>query len=313
MDKELLQRYIEGRASTVEIELVVAWLDADEANVREMRALHKLYDISLFNAEAFNERPLKSKSSGKRRWVIEALKIAAVFAIAWASVRFVQMSESTGQSLEWQTLFVPAGQRAELILPDSTRVWINSQSRLTYPVSFGRKLREVKLEGEAFFSVSADAMKPFVVKTLPADIEVKGTEFNVAAGVTVYPELNVSLLKGSVELKLNKGGGTYLMKPNEQVQLVDGKLYSSLIRDFDYFRWKEGLLCFDNETVGAIFKKLQLYYDVSFDLRRADLIDRRYTGKFRTKDGVEQVLKVLQLENKFTYTKDNERNLITIK
>jgi ferric-dicitrate binding protein FerR (iron transport regulator) len=312
MNKELLQRYIEGRASTDEIELVVAWLDADEANVRELHALHKLYDISLFNADAIGVLP-KRLSSGKLRWLIEALKIAAVFAIAWASIRFVQRSETAGLPLEWQTLVVPTGQRAELLLPDSTRVWVNSQSRLTYPVSFGQSLREVRLEGEAFFRVSADSMKPFVVKTLPADIEVKGTEFNVATGVTVYPELNVALLKGSVELKLNNGGGAYLVRPNEQVQLVDGKLYASQIRDFDYFRWKEGLLCFNNETVGAIFNKLQLYYDVSLDVRRIDLLNRRYTGKFRTKDGVEQVLKVLQLENRFTYTKDNERNLITIK
>ena len=81
----------------------------------------------------------------------------------------------------------------------------------------------------------------------------------------------------------------------------------------DYFKWKEGLLCFNNQPIHVIIDKLRLYYDVRIEVADLPFLEERYSGKFRVKEGIEQVLKVLQLEHKFTYVKDNELNLITIK
>ena len=85
------------------------------------------------------------------------------------------------------------------------------------------------------------------------------------------------------------------------------------IRDSNYFKWKEGLFCFENESIQDLIDKLQLYYDIQIDVQRPSLLQYRYSGKFRIKDGVEHVLKVLQLKHKFTYTKNEEENLIIIK
>ena len=93
----------------------------------------------------------------------------------------------------------------------------------------------------------------------------------------------------------------------------NGILKKDTIKHENYFLWKEGLICFYDEPVDKMIEKLQLYYDVKIDVQNKSLLKNRYSGKFRTKDGVEHVLKVLQLNNKFSYEKDNDLNLITIK
>ena len=103
------------------------------------------------------------------------------------------------------------------------------------------------------------------------------------------------------------------MTAGEQVFYKKGKYVSAQIGNMDYFKWKEGLLCFNNQPIHVIIDKLRLYYDVRIEVADLPFLEERYSGKFRVKEGIEQVLKVLQLEHKFTYVKDNELNLITIK
>jgi ferric-dicitrate binding protein FerR (iron transport regulator) len=312
MDKELLQRYVEGRVSDADIETVVAWLDADESNVREMMALHKLNDISLLNPTKYQKAVSpKKRQLPLRKLALELAKIAAIFCVA-AGMYLIRNQSVTESPIANQTLYVPAGQRAELTLPDSTRIWLNAQSRLTYPTRFADGYREILLDGEAYFEVKHNKGQPFIVKTKAVDIQVLGTEFNVIA-YSDNPAVEIALLRGSVELKSAGVKQSYLMAAHELVKWKEGKFFTSQINDYDYFRWKEGLLCFNNETVGSIIDKLQLYFDVKINVNKDSLLKQRYTGKFRTKDGVEQVLKVLQLEHRFTYIKVNEQNVITIK
>ena len=212
----------------------------------------------------------------------------------------------------YQTLYVPAGQRAELILPDSTKVWLNAHSKLVYPLSFQKDTRSVELSGEAYFEVRRNEKVPFVVKTSKVDVKVLGTEFNVLA-YEEEADFEVALLKGSVLLESSRWREPHSMKPGEMVYSKDGQYYSELIQNPDYFKWKEGLICFRNEPISKIMDKLSLYFDVKIQHQNQAFLKERYTGKFRSKDGVEQVLKVLQMEHHFHYVKDNKQNLITIK
>ncbi|MDR1202916.1 MAG: FecR domain-containing protein [Tannerellaceae bacterium] len=312
MNKELLQRYVEGNVTSEEVEIVVDWLDQDEANVREFMALHKLNDISLFN-RGDAKRTKRANIGELRKIGIEILKIAAIFLLVWGVKDFITHEPVEVElPVTYQTIIVPAGQRAEVILPDSSRVWLNANTEIVYPTQFAFGHREIKLNGEAYFDVKHNPSQPFLVKTEKIDIQVLGTEFNVLAyAEKTVPE--VTLLNGSVEVKAKGISVPYTMNVNEQLRLEDGKLYVSPITQFDYFKWKEGILCFHNESVESIMKKLELYFDVRIDVRKAGLLKHRYTGKFRVDDGVEQVLKVLQLEHQFTYARDHELNLITIK
>lgn len=313
MDKEILQRYVEGNVTPEEIIAVVDWLDADENNVREFMALHKLNDISLLNQlESQIDIAKKKKTISFRQIGYELAKIAAILIIFWGGAKLYETTTTKEEIITYQTLYVPAGQRAELLLPDSTRVWLNARSKLIYPVSFGKGTRQVELNGEAYFDVIHNEKQPFVVKTSLMDIQVLGTEFNVTA-YSGSSDFEVSLLRGCIELSSPNLSSSYRMKEKENIKLQENKLISKNISDYDYFRWKEGLICFNNESVATIIEKLKLYYDIDIEVHNQKFMNSRYSGKFRTKDGIEQVLKVLQIEHKFTYTKNNDLNLITIK
>ena len=304
MDKEILQRYVEGNVSPEEIIAVVDWLDADENNVREFMALHKLNDISLLNQpdnRADNQK--KKRTISFRKIGYELAKIAAILILFWGGTKLFETNTTEESIVTYQTLYVPTGQRAELILPDSTRVWLNAHSKLIYPVSFGKGNRQVELNGEAYFDVVHNEKQPFIVKTRQMDIQVLGTEFNVTS---YSSDFEVSLLRGCIELSSPSLSSTYKVKEKEHVKLKDNKLIVNNITDYDYFRWKEGLICFNNESVATIIEKLKLYYDIDIEVYNQKFINSRYTGKFRTKDGIEQVLRVLQIEHKFTYTKNND-------
>ncbi|GKG72317.1 FecR family protein [Parabacteroides sp. AM58-2XD] len=311
MDKEILQRYVEGNVNPEEIIAVVDWLDADENNVREFMALHKLNDISLLNqADNRADNQKKKRTVSFRKIGYELAKIAAILIIFWGGTKLFETNTTEESIITYQTLYVPAGQRAELILPDSTRVWLNAHSKLIYPVSFGKGNRQVELNGEAYFDVVHNEKQPFIVKTRQMDIQVLGTEFNVTS---YSSDFEVSLLRGCIELSSPNLSSTYRMKEKEHIKLKNNKLIINNITDYDYFRWKEGLICFNNESVATIIEKLKLYYDINIETHNKKFLNSRYSGKFRTKDGIEQVLKVLQIEHKFSYTKNNDLNLITIK
>ena len=313
MDKDILQRYVEGNVSPEEIITVVDWLDADESHVREFMALHKLNDISLLNQpDSKVDVQKKKKTITFRQIGYELAKIAAILILFWGGTKLYETTSVKENVIAYQTLYVPAGQRAELILPDSTHVWLNARSKLVYPISFGKDIRQVELNGEAYFDVIHNEKQPFVVKTPQMDIQVLGTEFNVTE-YSSYSDFEVALLRGCIELSSPRLSSNYRMKEKEHIRLQNNKLISKDISDYDYFRWKEGLICFNNESVATIIEKLKLYYDIDIEVYNQKFINSRYTGKFRTKDGIEQVLRVLQIEHKFTYTKNNDLNLITIK
>lgn len=310
MDREILQRYVEGDVTNDEVEVVVNWLNEDEKHVQEYMKLHKLYDITLFNnTENFSqEQTLKSRPTYFKIG-FELLKIAIVALIILGISFYLN---TNNDEVGYQSVFAPAGQRAEVILPDSTKVWLNAKSKITYPIKFAEDERRISLEGEAYFDVVHDEQKKFVVHTKQLQVEVLGTEFNVHAYEN-SPFVEVALLEGSVELIDDTSKKTYRMKVNEKARLQDGKLFVSEISEFDYYKWKEGLLCFTNESVELIMKKLELHFDVTIQVQKTGLLSYRYSGKFRIDDGVEQILKVLQLEHQFTYTRNTNLNLITIK
>lgn len=312
MDKDLLRRYIEGCVTPEEVERVVDWLDADEQHVTEFLALHKVFDISVLNQLPAKEGKEALQRISLHHIVKEILKIAAIVLLILGGQSIWEKQENEESAPLYQTLYVPAGQRAELILPDSTRVWLNACSRLMYPVTFMKENRLVELEGEAYFEVQRNEKAPFIVKTPKTAVRVLGTEFNVS-DYPNRPGFELALLKGSVELLPSKRSNPYRMKAGEQILLKDGKYLSSNIEDTDYFKWKEGLLCFRDQPISEIIDKLSLYFDVKIYVENQKLLSENYTGKFLAKDGIEQVLKVLQLEHKFVYVKNNELKEITIK
>lgn len=150
-----------------------------------------------------------------------------------------------------QKLSVPAGQRAHIVLPDGSKVWVNAGSTLTYPSIFGEE-RRVKLNGEAFFEVAKGTL-PFIVSTGKVDIKALGTQFNVFN----YPseELTVALLEGSVRVyhPEQEQQGVLLSPEQQLTATANGRfLVGSITKD--PIIWKDGLYAFDKQKLKDILK-----------------------------------------------------------
>ena len=308
--EELLQRYIKGEVTEDERIRVVVWLDESPDHMDEYIVLRKLYDITLWNDKVKDPLSIKGRKRSLLNIGLGIIKIAAIFLIAFVGSHYYLNQHQPASKL--QTIHVPAGQRVELTLSDGTEVWLNSSTTLRFPTYFTADSRKVELEGEGYFTVKHDADCPFIVQTEKYAVRVLGTEFNVKA-YRGSNSFETALLNGSVEILTPDRKNNIRINPDQMAILLDGKIVTENIPDKNYFKWKEGIFCFENESVASLMEKLELYYDVNIDVQSKALLKDRYSGKFRMKDGIEHVLKVLQLKYKFSYTKDDETNLIVIK
>lgn len=311
MDDKLLQLYFEGRTTDEQSRLITDWLDADEANMKHYQQLCRLYEISFWHEKPETNITLLSKKPKWRSLLLEAIKIAAVFILGFALNHF--LNQDIKEDIVMQTIHVPAGQNAQLTLADGSKVWLNAGSTLNFPTRFVEGKRQVILEGEGFFEVKANKEKPFIVSTSIYDIKALGTSFNVNA-YKQSKEFETALLTGKVEISDRITNHTISLTPNNRAVFINNRLSVAPIESPDYFLWREGIIYFD-EPLTDVLAKLELYFDVNIDVSNKSVLKnkRHCTGKFRTRDGLDHILNVLQLTNHFTYKKDEEKNLITIK
>lgn len=279
---------------------------------------HQLQDRTA-GKQKYNRFMQKKQQATIRKQLFRGLGyVAAILVLVVSSglltYRYVQPRKPVSLSANvMNTLYTPAGQRAQLILQDGTEVWLNAKSRLTYPAHFTGDSRKVAIEGEAFFKVAKDPSRPFIVSTHDVDMKVLGTQFNVCS----YPEneyVQTSLLEGSVCVffpdKENEG---IILNPNQQVTVSNGRMKVEPIRLKEHFLWRDGIYAFENEPLTDILKKLELYYDVKIVVKNTSLFKGTYTGKFRQRDSLDDVFRVLQQIHKFKVEKDIERNIVTLK
>ncbi|KAF0237261.1 MAG: anti-sigma [Prolixibacteraceae bacterium] len=229
--------------------------------------------------------------------------------ITQQSVKNNELNEKPNQ------LMVPNGRRAYLTLSDGTKVWLNAGSKLIFPSVFALKTREVYVEGEAFFDVTKDAKKPFIVKTNEIDIRVFGTSFNISA----YPGeklIETVLVTGKVQIEYNKRKLT----KNEKTILAPSQ-YASFerdnhvidVKDVDvnsYISWKEGWYQLDKLPLFSVATKLERYYNVKIIIDADSLKDVKITGKLELNDDIALVIENLAETAKFKYHIDN--NTISI-
>ncbi len=313
--EELLLKYIQGDCTDQEKISIIEWLDANPENMKQYMALRKLNDFSIWQTSESQNRGVSQvgvNRKGLRRIFPVILKIAAVFIFALLVARIFFPGIIVGNhDVAMQTLYVPAGQRAEMTLSDGTKVWLNAKTTLIFPTCFKENRREVKLDGEGFFEVTADKKRPFIVNTKKYNIRVWGTKFNLTA-YSDSKSFETSLLEGVVEVMPQNGTTGLMLKPNEQVSLKNGKMVVSPINNPDYFLWKDGIISFDNISFIELINRLEFYFDVKIEIRNDQVLKSCYTGKFRMKDGIEHILRVLQLKSKFDYQIDNKLNKIII-
>lgn len=323
MEKEILYKYFEGVATPAEEAAVYAWLDASPLHEEELLREREFFDVMILSGrlEVRNAVqktiPRKSKRRFTRPFVRELMKMTAVAAIAAGltvagGFRFYRSGKQEKQA-SVNTVTVPAGQRVNLELSDGTSVWLNARSRLVYPAVFSAAKREVKLDGEAYFEVEHNEKSPFVVHTRKCDIEVLGTKFNVEA-YSDSEAFAASLLEGSVKVTGNAGApAPVVLKPDQEVRLKAGRLQVSSIADYDRFRWRQGLVCFNNLAFGELMKRFEKCYGITIVVENNKLDNYSCSGKFRIADGLDNALRILQRNANYTFERNEDNTIVYIK
>ena len=213
------------------------------------------------------------------------------------------------------TLQVPYGQRLKFTLPDGSSVQLNSGAKIEYPSVFKKNLRSVKLSGEALFDVRHDAECPFEVETFATKINVLGTKFNVIADET-YDRFSAALLQGRIKVTnlLDPRRQEIVMKPDDIVNLSNGRLFVETIRDPEALCWTEGLVRISGLPFDELMAKFEQVFDVKIVIARNSIPDiGKISGKIRVNDGIENALHILQYAADFSFEKDEETNVVTIR
>lgn len=307
MDKELLYKFFDGMASTAEKEVVKRWLEETPEHHADYIKEREFFDAVILSENKF--RVVKKETirqTGTLRLVWrEALKMAATIAIVVSCGYYFYAEKMNEIKGAVNIISVPAGQRANLILPDGTNVWLNARSEIKYPSFFTDSKREIELTGEAYFEVTHKNEQPFIVHTEMCDVEVLGTKFNVEA-YAGSDKFSTALMEGSVKVvSIDNPSEIVLLKPNYKADIHKGVLSASRIEDFDPYSWREGLICFKNTDFMQLMCDFEKYYGVTIIIRNKRLSDHVFSGKFRIADGIDNALRVLQKEAKYSFTRSS--------
>jgi len=211
------------------------------------------------------------------------------------------------------TIETPRGGQYQITLPDGTKVWLNAETKLTYPSRFAVEERRVELAGEAYFDVAGLVVEgervPFVVKTAQHEIEVLGTAFNV----TAYEDdvdSRTTLVEGSVRL-LSEEGEVFL-NPGEQARCDMKGLSKSKVDVAPYIAWKDNEFVFDETELKDALKILSRWYDFDLNMNNVFPKTHLYGSISRTKN-LTEVLKIMESSGlKFKIEKSAGRNNLTI-
>jgi ferric-dicitrate binding protein FerR (iron transport regulator) len=320
---EQVEKYFLGMMDIHERIDFLRKLESDEelqAEYSRYQAIDLLLALSgdagngLESVRSYSAFARRMKQKTLYRYVLRAAGYAAAVLLLVLPVHFYHIHHDPKPFVAASevSLFVPAGQRLCLTLSDGTIVWLNARSRLVYPAAFTGSERRVSIEGEAYFEVAKNEDMPFIVSLQDVEVKVLGTDFNIYN----YPgedPVRVSLLEGSL-LVYDKSSPDQSMtlRPREEAVFRNHRMIRESIPDNDPFLWKDGIYSFEEETLGHIFRKLELYYDITIEVGNPAILEWKYTVKFRQRDGIDEILRLLSRVHPFRIRKDHENNRIVI-
>lgn len=324
INEEILISYLNNSLNKDEHDTVEQWLSESEDHyklleqtyytmfVSERSAVYNSVDVDkslqeLRSKIKKNENE-KDNNINKRKVIfyIRRISVAAVFIgvlfLGWTMFQKMATNETS-------PLYVVtgSGERAQVILPDGTKVWIGACSKIEYISSVSANERIVTLEGEAYFEVAPDKKKPFVVNSSGQVAKVLGTKFNIRANKEDRYVIT-TLLEGSLSVSSpDLDEQSVILKPSEQLTFnvnTGSKELQICDAAEDYISWVDGHLYFNHSTMEEIARELERYYNVKIILDDK-IKEERFTANFDTSENIYQILSILKMTNKFDYKVDN--------
>jgi Fe2+-dicitrate sensor, membrane component len=322
MDERIIKYFLGDLEEDEQIELlkkrdVDAEIKGDFSRYQNVMAILSLSSGLRDNEKALHSLHLlkRKKRNNKIKHIIyRTARYAAAISLIIISTWFFTRTGGSilfSNSAAQQELYVPVGQRARISLPDGTIAWLNAGSTLTYPSVFDDE-RIVFIDGEAYFEVAKDDSKPFIVETGKYNIKALGTKFNVY-NYSKAKYQHTILVEGSVKIyKPDAELNGVLLNPNQQLFFKNGEFSVKSFTDKNVLLWKDGIYSFENEKLDEMIDKLELYFDVEIIIKNPSLLEKEYTGKFRQKEGIMEILRIIRKIHPFNIEKDEKLNRITL-
>lgn len=319
--EELLPLYFEGKLTKEERLRVERWMEETpehQAIARDMSGIFQDMD-ALFvmqhtdEALALNRVDKKIKGSRILRLIRRAERVAAILLLPFIMLCMWQYIRYGHEEVRELSFTASSGMTAKAQLPDGTVVVLNSNSTLTYPSIFKGKQREVKLSGEAYFSVTKDVEHPFVVRTpYQANVKVYGTKFNVEA----YPKddlLTATLEEGSISLNYVDGKGNMEERLISPGQSISYRNYGQPMLNTEAYvdaakSWTDGKMIFRDTPAKDVLHQLEKCYHVKFVVHDAKVYQNRFTGTMENQH-LDRVLNVLSQASNMRFRQRTTSNL----
>lgn len=219
------------------------------------------------------------------------------------------LKKRSGQAAE-MTASTAKGQTYIFTLPDGTKVWLNADSKISFAQQFVKKTREVYLEGEAYFEVAKDRLKPFIVRSKTQQVEVLGTHFNVS-NYENEASVKTTLVEGSVLVQ--QTGSTkneVVLKPNQQAMNNTKDLTVSLVDTKDVLDWKNDGFTFKAGDFDAAMRKIARWYDVEIVYDHVDVHELEIGGFISRKNDLFAVLKFIESTGQVRFAVEGRRVVV---
>ncbi|MDD2951594.1 MAG: FecR domain-containing protein [Parabacteroides sp.] len=316
INESLLLRYFNKQVTEEEIGYVEDWIQASEENRKVARDIHYITFAvtTLRNLQSTPSekalRNVKRKMYRKRSWTLFKTRfqqIAAILFIPLLLSLSYYMLEGKQESPRLIEMRMNPGMTGSVVLPDGTKVWLNSDTYIKYPSTFTSELREVELNGEAYFSVAKEPNRKFIVHSNEdqVEIEVLGTEFNIDA----YRDngfITTTLVSGSVRLSyMNTKNQKHslLMQPDDRV-IYDrtGKFVNKHKADVERdISWRDGTIILKETPLKEVLWTLSKRFNVEFEVRNQRLQSSSFTGIFKNQR-LERILEYFKIASHVNYS-----------
>ena len=208
----------------------------------------------------------------------------------------------------------PMGAQTKVVLPDQSVVWVNAGSTLRYGSDFNTNGRSVQLDGEAYFEITRDSLKPFIVKSKRLDIKVLGTSFNVKA-YGMDETTDVTLVSGKVNVSLRDEvahAGDVTLTPNRKLSFnkQTNKVRVSEVDAKDALSWMDGSLKFSEQPFMSIAKDLERKFNVRIRVESDLLRKEIFSGSFTKDYSLDKILREVDVDHKYVWTRSGDEIII---
>ena len=311
---EEISAYLQNQTDKKSEAVIKKWLNDSPDNIQILNEIVNTHQLSGKRTVFYEPRkdklwdelmrrisPLEKQKRTVRKIWLRYTSIAAALVLAFFVGQWVSTENNQSESLiAYTEVYAPPGQRTHLVLPDQTKVWLNSGSEIKYPSSFNGNDRDVFIHGECYFEVTKNPHKPFIVHASSINVKVFGTHFNVKEDAKDQHS-TVTLLEGKVQVLDQRDKSLSFLEPGQQlsvdrdnIKLRQAKNPKALIS------WTNGMLIFQDQPFEEVIHYLENWYGVTIQLDNSLYKKHKYTFKVKT-ESLREVLGLISVITPIDY------------